>query len=93
VSDLLFAIIAGFAVMPAVFAAGIAPGAGPGLVFDTLPFIFNKMARHTRAQAPIVRHHLRSCTTPRVTRTVPYVPNVPGPYYRNVPGFRGYGYR
>ena len=43
VSDLLFAIIAGFAVMPAVFAAGIAPGAGPGLVFDTLPFIFNKM--------------------------------------------------
>ena len=43
VSDLLFAILAGFAVMPAVFAAGIAPGAGPGLVFDTLPFIFNKM--------------------------------------------------
>jgi len=43
VSDLLFAIIAGFAVMPAVFAAGIEPGAGPGLVFDTLPFIFNKM--------------------------------------------------
>ena len=43
VSDLLFAIIAGFAVMPAVFAAGIAPGAGPGLVFDTLPYIFNRM--------------------------------------------------
>ena len=29
--------------MPAVFAAGIAPGAGPGLVFDTLPYIFNQM--------------------------------------------------
>jgi len=43
VADLLFAIIAGFAVMPAVFAAGIAPEAGPGLVFDTLPFIFNSM--------------------------------------------------
>ena len=43
VSDLIFALLAGFAVMPAVFAAGIAPGAGPGLVFDTLPFIFNKM--------------------------------------------------
>ena len=43
VSDLVFAVLAGFAVMPAVFAAGIAPGAGPGLVFETLPFIFNKM--------------------------------------------------
>ena len=43
VSDLLFAILAGFSIMPAVFAAGITPGAGPGLVFETLPFIFNKM--------------------------------------------------
>ena len=43
VSDLMFAILSGFAVMPAVFAAGITPGAGPGLVFETLPFIFNKM--------------------------------------------------
>ena len=43
VADLLFAILAGFAVMPAVFAAGIAPGAGPGLVFETLPYIFNQM--------------------------------------------------
>ena len=42
-SDLLFALLAGFAIMPAVFAAGIAPGSGPGLVFETLPFIFNKM--------------------------------------------------
>lgn len=38
--DLLFAMIAGFAVMPAVFAAGIRPEAGPGLVFETLPFVF-----------------------------------------------------
>ncbi len=43
VSDLLFALIAAFAVMPAVFAAGIQPGGGPGLVFETLPFIFHKM--------------------------------------------------
>lgn len=41
--DLLFALLAGFAVMPAVFAAGIEPGAGPGLIFETLPFIFAKM--------------------------------------------------
>ncbi len=42
-SDILFALLAGFAIMPAVFACGVEPGAGPGLVFQTLPFIFNKM--------------------------------------------------
>ena len=41
--DLLFALIAGFAIMPAVFSAGIEPSAGPGLVFETLPFIFSQM--------------------------------------------------
>ncbi|MBO6082551.1 MAG: sodium-dependent transporter [Bacteroidales bacterium] len=45
--DLLFALIAGFAVMPAVFAAGIEPAAGPGLVFETLPYIFVKMGAGT----------------------------------------------
>ena len=44
VSDLLFAILAGFAIMPAVFAAGIEPGAGPGLIFQTVPYVFSKMA-------------------------------------------------
>ncbi len=48
--DLLFALIAGFAIMPAVFAAGIEPGAGPGLIFETLPYIFAKMG----AQLPWV---------------------------------------
>jgi len=43
VSDLMFAILAGFAIMPAVFAAGIEPGAGPGLIFQSIPFIFTKM--------------------------------------------------
>ena len=42
-SDLLFAVIAAFAVIPAVFAAGLQPSGGPGLVFETLPYIFNKM--------------------------------------------------
>ena len=41
--DLGFALLAGFAVMPAVFAAGLAPQEGPSLVFQTLPFIFTKM--------------------------------------------------
>ena len=43
ISDLIFAIIAGTAIMPAVFAFGINPQAGPGLVFETLPFVFGQM--------------------------------------------------
>lgn len=42
-SDTIFAIIAGLAIMPAVFAFGISPGEGPGLVFITLPRIFSQM--------------------------------------------------
>ena len=41
--DTLFAILAGFAIMPAVFASGIEPGSGPSLVFETLPVIFSRM--------------------------------------------------
>ena len=43
VCDLLFALIAAFAIIPAVFAAGLQPGGGPGLVFETLPYIFSQM--------------------------------------------------
>ena len=43
VSDLMFALIAGVAIMPAVFAFGIDPQAGPSLVFETLPFVFGQM--------------------------------------------------
>ena len=45
VSDLLFALLAGFAILPAVFSAGIEPGTGPTLIFDTLPFIFSSIAQ------------------------------------------------
>ena len=43
VFDTIFALLAGFAIMPAVFASGLAPGAGPSLVFETLPVIFSQM--------------------------------------------------
>ena len=43
VSDLMFALIAGVAIMPAVFAFGLAPDSGPGLVFETLPYVFGQM--------------------------------------------------
>ena len=44
ISALMFSILAGLAILPAVFAAGIEPGAGPGLIFETLPFIFSTMS-------------------------------------------------
>ena len=40
-SDLAFALIAGIAIMPAVFAFGLNPQSGPGLVFETLPYVFS----------------------------------------------------
>ena len=43
IADTLFALIAGMAIMPAVFAFGIDPQSGPGLVFETLPYVFGKM--------------------------------------------------
>ena len=43
VSDLTFALIAGMAIMPAVFAFGLNPQSGPGLVFETLPYVFSQM--------------------------------------------------
>ena len=42
-SDLVFALVAGTAIMPAVFAFGISPQSGPGLVFETLPYVFGQM--------------------------------------------------
>ena len=42
-ADTLFAIIAGVAILPAVFALGFNPEAGPGLVFITLPKVFELM--------------------------------------------------
>ncbi len=41
--DTGIAILAGFAIFPAVFAMGFEPGAGPGLVFITLPAVFAEM--------------------------------------------------
>ncbi len=41
--DTLIAILAGLAIFPAVFAFKVEPGAGPGLVFITLPALFQQM--------------------------------------------------
>jgi len=42
-ADTFVAILAGFAIFPIVFAQGIEPSAGPGLVFVTLPMVFDVM--------------------------------------------------
>ncbi|MCD6333637.1 MAG: sodium-dependent transporter, partial [Bacteroidales bacterium] len=43
-TDTLIAVLAGMAIFPAVFAFGINPSEGEGLVFITLPSIFQQMA-------------------------------------------------
>lgn len=42
--DTMVALMAGLVIFPACFAFGVDPGEGPGLVFVTLPNIFNQMA-------------------------------------------------
>jgi len=42
-ADLIFAIIAGCAIIPALFAFGMPTGQGTGLVFKTLPVVFSRM--------------------------------------------------
>ncbi len=41
--DTVIALMAGFMILPAVFAFGFDPGAGPGLTFITLPAVFSKI--------------------------------------------------
>lgn len=54
VSDLLFAVLAAFAIMPAVFSAGIAPESGPGLIFQSLPYIFSQMGRDMPVASTVI---------------------------------------
>jgi len=41
--DTVVALLAGMAIFPIVFAYGLEPGAGPGLIFVTLPIAFGQM--------------------------------------------------
>lgn len=42
-ADTAVALLAGLAIFPIVFANGLEPGAGPGLIFQTLPIAFGHM--------------------------------------------------
>jgi len=42
-ADTLVALLAGLAIFPLIFAFGLEPDAGPGLVFITLPFAFGQI--------------------------------------------------
>lgn len=44
IADTAVALLAGMAIYPIVFANGLEPGAGPGLVFQTLPIAFGQMS-------------------------------------------------
>jgi NSS family neurotransmitter:Na+ symporter len=46
-ADTLIAILAGLVIFPLVFANGLDPAEGPGLVFDTLPLAFGQMTGGT----------------------------------------------
>ena len=43
IADTGVALLAGIAIFPIVFANGLEPGAGPGLIFQTLPIAFGNM--------------------------------------------------
>ncbi len=43
-ADTLVAVLAGVAIFPLVFAYGLEPGSGPGLIFVTLPIAFGQMS-------------------------------------------------
>lgn len=45
--DTLVALLAGLAIFPLVFANGLNPAAGPGLIFEVLPLAFGNMAGGT----------------------------------------------
>ena len=47
VLDTVVALAAGLAIFPIVFANGMEPGAGPGLLFQTLPLAFSQMPAGT----------------------------------------------
>jgi len=44
IGDTIAALLAGFAIFPIVFASGLDPAEGPGLIFVTLPIAFGSMA-------------------------------------------------
>ncbi len=43
IADTVVALLAGLAIFPVVFANGLAPDVGPGLIFQTLPLAFGQM--------------------------------------------------
>ena len=44
IADTTVAVLAGFAIFPLVFAFGLPPGSGSGLIFQTLPLAFGQMS-------------------------------------------------
>ena len=43
IADICISMLAGLAIVPTVFSFGVEPGAGPGLLFITIPLVFSQM--------------------------------------------------
>ncbi|MDO5116456.1 MAG: sodium-dependent transporter [Synergistaceae bacterium] len=43
IADICISMLAGLAIFPTVFSFGVEPGAGPGLLFITIPLVFSQM--------------------------------------------------
>lgn len=43
ISDIIVSLLAGLAIFPTVFTFEMEPGAGPGLLFQTIPLVFSKL--------------------------------------------------
>ena len=43
IADICVSMLAGLAIFPTVFSFGVEPGAGPGLLFITIPLVFSQM--------------------------------------------------
>jgi hypothetical protein len=58
--DVIAGILAGLAIFPAVFAMGLEPTSGPGLIFATLPQVFGQIPGALRGGVPVRRSGFRS---------------------------------
>lgn len=71
--DTAFALLAGLAIFPIVFANGLEPGAGPGLMFVTLPLAFGNLPMGELAGAAFFALVVIAAWTSSISLAEPFV--------------------